>query len=272
MDQVAQKFFNLQTTLADVVKKLMKNQACKEKLLKWMRHAVDLNTDKQKMMTHKPVASNGFILNYTSLLLQLCKPFIADFAKYGQFIGKINCFYLSTNAYVKKAKDFEKIEKDNKDKIESYLNGSNTDLTFSGLTLNPVVDGSSLMDEGGGKQLAPPNFITECFFLVHLLISFMSKRIEQEYKHNNSEINDAIDAKDYDKYEEAISNKLCLDVHVFGKGTIGLYRSLFSFTNTLVMAIGDKQKFNQETFTNLFVFLQQIKVGSSEQGQLFADF
>ena len=107
MDQVAQKFFNLQTTLADVVKKLMKNQACKEKLLKWMRHAVDLNTDKQKMMTHKPVASNGFILNYTSLLLQLCKPFIADFAKYGQFIGKINCFYLSTNAYVRKAKDFE---------------------------------------------------------------------------------------------------------------------------------------------------------------------
>ena len=159
-----------------------------------MRHAVDLNTDKQKMMTHKPVASNGFILNYTSLLLQLCKPFIADFAKYGQFIGKINCFYLSTNNYVKKAKDFEKIEMSNKDKIESYLNGSNTNLTFSGLTLNPVVDGSSLMDEGNNtKQLSPPNFITECFFLVHMLISFMTKRIEQEYKQNNSEINEAID-------------------------------------------------------------------------------
>lgn len=220
-----------------------------------MRHAVDLNTDKQKMMTHRPVASNGFILNYTSLLLQLCKPFIADFSKYGQFIGKINCFYLSTNNYVKKAKDFEKIEMSNKDKIESYLNGSSTDLTFSGLTLNPVVDGSSLMDEGSSKQLSPPNFITECFFLVHMLISFMTKRIEQEYRQNNSEINEAIDQKDYDKYEEATAYKLCLDAHIFGKGTLGLYRSLFSFTNTLVMAIGQKQTFNQETYTNLFVFL-----------------
>jgi len=32
--------------LAEVFKKLMKNPSCKEKLLKWMRHAVDLNTDK----------------------------------------------------------------------------------------------------------------------------------------------------------------------------------------------------------------------------------
>jgi hypothetical protein len=192
------------------------------------------------MMTHKPVASDGFVLNYTSLLLQHCKPFIADFAKYGQFISKINCFYLSTNNYVKKAKDFEKIEMSNKDKILSYLNGSETDLTFSGLTSCPVVDGSSLMDEGNSvKQLAPPNFITECFFLVHMLISFMTKRIEQEYKQNNNEINEAIDQKDYDKYEDAVSYKLCLDAHIFGKGTIGLYRSLFSFTNTLVMAIGE---------------------------------
>ena len=89
-----------------------------------MRHAIDLNLDKQKMMTNRPVASNGFILNYISLMLQLCKPFISDFTKYGQFIGKINCFYLSTNAYVKKAKDFEKIESSNSENIGSFLKGS----------------------------------------------------------------------------------------------------------------------------------------------------
>ena len=161
------------------MKKLMKNANCKDRLLKWMRHAVDLNLDKQKMMTHKPVASNGFILNYISLLLQLCKPFIADFSKYGQFVSKINCFYLCSNNYVKKAKDFEKIESSNQDKIDLYLKGSNVEVALSGLTMPPVADGSSLMDDNAsGKTLCPPNFITECFFLVHILISLMSKRLE----------------------------------------------------------------------------------------------
>ena len=136
-----------------------------------------------------------------------------------------------------------------------------------------MVEGSSLMDEGNnGKQLSPPNFITECFFLVHIAVSFMSKRLEQEYKQNNSEVNEAIDQKDYDKYEVASAYKLCLDVHVFGKGTVSLYRSLFSFTNTLIMSIGCPQpKFNKDTFTNLFVFLEQACVGQSDQ-ELFADF
>ena len=46
MDDVSKRFFALHTSLADIVKKLMKNTNSKEKLLKWMRHAVDLNLDK----------------------------------------------------------------------------------------------------------------------------------------------------------------------------------------------------------------------------------
>jgi hypothetical protein len=110
MDEVSKCFFAFHAALADVVKKLMKNANSKERLLKWMRHAVDLNLDKQKMMTMKPVASHGFVLNYIDLLLQLCKPFTSDLTKYGQFLSKINCFYLVSNKFVKKAKDFEKIE------------------------------------------------------------------------------------------------------------------------------------------------------------------
>jgi hypothetical protein len=83
MDEVSKTFFGLHSALAEVVKKLMKNANSKEKLLKWMRHAVDLNLDKQKMMTMKPVASHGFVLNYIDLLLQLCKPFTGDLTKYG---------------------------------------------------------------------------------------------------------------------------------------------------------------------------------------------
>lgn len=110
MDEVSKSFFALHSALADVIKKLMENASCKERLLKWMRHAADLNLDKQKMMTMKPVASNGFVLNYIDLLLQLCKPFTSDLTKYDKFVPKINCFYLVSNKFVKKAKDFEKIE------------------------------------------------------------------------------------------------------------------------------------------------------------------
>jgi hypothetical protein len=34
-----------------------------------MRAAVGLNLDKQKMFTHSPVATDGFILNFIDLLL-----------------------------------------------------------------------------------------------------------------------------------------------------------------------------------------------------------
>jgi hypothetical protein len=51
MDEVSKTFYALHTALAEVIKKLMKNVTSKERLLKWMRHAADLNLDKQKMMT-----------------------------------------------------------------------------------------------------------------------------------------------------------------------------------------------------------------------------
>lgn len=79
MEALSARFFALHTNLAEIVKKLMKNQACKERVLLWMRQAVSLNLDKQKMFTHSPVASDGFILNYIDMLLQLCKPFVGNF-------------------------------------------------------------------------------------------------------------------------------------------------------------------------------------------------
>ena len=46
-----------------------------------------------------------------------------------------------------------------------------------------MVEGSSLMDDNdGGKTYSPPNFITECFFLAHIMINLMNKKLEQEYK------------------------------------------------------------------------------------------
>lgn len=107
MDQLGTKFFNLHSSLNEIIKKLLKSENCKERVLQWLRAAVSLNMDKQKMFTHSPVATDGFILNYIDLLLQLCKPFTSNFTKYGNFIGKINCFYLSTSKYVNKGSDLE---------------------------------------------------------------------------------------------------------------------------------------------------------------------
>ena len=69
MDNLASRFFNLNTNLAEIIKKLMRNAECKSRVLLWMRQAVSLNLDKQKMFTHTPVASDGFVYNYIDLLL-----------------------------------------------------------------------------------------------------------------------------------------------------------------------------------------------------------
>lgn len=51
MDSMAGKFYNLHTALADIIKKIMKKADCKDRLMLWMRQAVNLNLDKQKMFT-----------------------------------------------------------------------------------------------------------------------------------------------------------------------------------------------------------------------------
>jgi len=45
--------------------------------------------------------------------------------------------------------------------------------------------------------MVAPNFISDCFFLCHILISYMSKKIEQFYMKNNEELNKCISEKNY---------------------------------------------------------------------------
>ena len=123
METLANKFFNLHSALADIVKKLMKNAVCKDRVLLWMRQAVSLNLDKMKMFTQRPVATDGFVLNYIDLLLQLCKPFVGNFAKYGTFIQKINSFYLINNSHLAKATDMEKVTHEVTETVSSWLAG-----------------------------------------------------------------------------------------------------------------------------------------------------
>lgn len=155
----------------------MKSADSKDRVMLWMRQAVNLNLDKLKMFTQSPVASEGFVLNYIDLLLQLAKPFIGNFNKYGTFISKVNCFYLINNQYISKATDMEKISQDASETVNTYLAGADVPLDLSGNTTDPFTEESSLMG-GGGRTIGAPNFITDCFFLVHILISFLTKKAE----------------------------------------------------------------------------------------------
>jgi len=132
--------------------------------------------------------------------------------------------------------------------------------------MNPIVEVSSLtqMEEGGqSKTMSAPNFVTECFFLVHILINFMSKKLEQKYKENNDLINSAIDDKDMEDFDEGMAFKLCMDVHVIGKNTLILYRSLLSFTNALMICTGMKFPVQSYSFTDLTAFLNKVSVHPS---------
>ena len=106
---------------------------------------------------------------------------------------------------------------------------------LSGVTMNPFVEASSLMGGDGGRTIGAPNFISDCFFLSHILISLMFKKVENFYMKNNEAMNKAIGEKNYQQFDDLMAAKLCMDVHMFGKNTIVNYRSLFTFTNALII-------------------------------------
>ena len=87
----------------------MKIPACKKRILDWLHQALILNFDKKKYKADTPVATNGFILNLMDVLLILCKPFVSNFEKYGNFISKVNCFYLFDDSSISTANKFDRV-------------------------------------------------------------------------------------------------------------------------------------------------------------------
>jgi hypothetical protein len=80
--------------------------------------------------------------------------------------------------------------------------------------------------------------------LVHILISFVTKKTEEWYKKNNEKLNKCIVEKNYGHFDEVMAEKLCMDAHIFGKFTITNYRSLFSFTHALIICASDRLDLN----------------------------
>jgi hypothetical protein len=111
-EQVAEQFYNLHKSIQEVISKLLKNKDQKERVLVWIRQALSLNFEKQKMYTHLPVASDGFILNMIGVMLLFCKPFTSKFSDYHNTFSKVNCLYLINDDYIVGASKVEKFDND----------------------------------------------------------------------------------------------------------------------------------------------------------------
>jgi hypothetical protein len=76
------------------------------------------------------------------------------------------------------------------------------------------------------------------------------------YMRNHDELRAAQDEKDYQKLDLKLAEKVCMDAHLFGKATLPLYRSLFSFTGALLILVGEESKPSANLFTEgIFNFL-----------------
>jgi hypothetical protein len=73
--------------------------------------------------------------------------------------------------------------------------------------------------------------------LVHLLISVMAKKLDHTYEGMNREMSKAFKNKDYGMLENILGIKLCYDAHLIGKNTLANFRSLFTFTNCLIISL-----------------------------------
>lgn len=129
------------------------------------------------MYTQIPVCSDGFVLNLIALLLLFCKPFTAKFTEYPVQFSKVNCFYFLDDTYIRNG---SKIEKLDSDAVAAFrLSHSKYEVALTEVTIEPIYKSSLDQGEGPAWEVPAPNFVTECFFLSHLAISLISKKLEQ---------------------------------------------------------------------------------------------
>ena len=65
----------------------------------------------------------------------------------------------------------------------------------------------------------------------------MAKKVEKTLEQINKDLNKAAHEKDLHTYEDRMSMKMCYAAHLFGKNVLALFRSLFTFTGSLIISI-----------------------------------
>lgn len=96
VDLLRERIHGIVETVHDILEFIIINDnRGKFKVAEWFYRIIEMNNDKQKMYsTGSSFSSEGFLLNFLSLLLQFCKSFLDDFEKIPQRLEKIDVMYL----------------------------------------------------------------------------------------------------------------------------------------------------------------------------------
>jgi hypothetical protein len=58
-------------------------------------------------------------------------------------------------------------------------------------------------------------------------------------------------------FDDLMAQKICMDVHIFSKNTISLFRNLFSFSQALLICSGNKTHVTGDLFSDVFNFMNK---------------
>jgi hypothetical protein len=100
------------------------------------------------MYSQVPVASDGFILNLTDLMLLFCKPYTSKFSDFHKHFEKINTMYILNDTYIKGASKIEKIDQEIVTRLQTGEN-----LHFTGITVELLQSSSLEMSQEEVKEV-----------------------------------------------------------------------------------------------------------------------
>ena len=186
VDNVSDQFYKFYDNLQNFIKKLLKNKDTKERVMIWFRTLINLNKEYFKMRPkHQALSSKGLFFNSLALFLELWDPFTNDPSKYYEAFEKVNPYYWAT---------------------DKYLSLSHIDKIW-----NEQLEEVKVDDE---EEF---NFITECFFITHVLIKLSYKKVVYQYNDILKIAQKYIDSKDNEKIEKLLDIVYWMDVHLFDK-------------------------------------------------------
>ena len=149
VNTISDQFNSFYTTFYSFIKDLLKNKETKDNTIMWFRTLINLNKDYFKMKpNYDTLSSKGLFINWLSLFLEFCDPFSSKPSKYYETFEKINTHYWATDKYL----SLTKIDKICGDELEE-VKADDEDF----------------------------NFVTEWFFITHVLINLSFKKVIKAY-------------------------------------------------------------------------------------------
>lgn len=149
VDNLSNQFYGFYDNLQNFIKKLLKNKNIKDRVMMWFRSLINFNVEYFKMMPKFAIlSSKGLFLNWLALFLELCDPFTSKPNKFYDMFEKVDSHYWATEKHLK----LGQIDRIWNEELEEVK-----------------VDDEEF------------NFITEWFFITHILCKISFKKVVNQY-------------------------------------------------------------------------------------------